>query len=170
MKKHSLFLKSIAILLSFSIIFASCASTTLIQSYPSGASVYINDEPVGKTPYSHTDTKIVGSVTALRLELEGHETLYTSFSRNEEVDAGAIVGGLFLWAPFLWTMKYKPYHNYELIPFNQEVMEGDPLQSNDENKTIIVNKTEQLRELKKLLDEKIITQEEFEREKKKILE
>lgn len=67
-------------------------------------------------------------------------------------------------------MKYKPYHNYELIPLNQEVMEADPLQSNDENKTIIVNKTEQLRELKKLLDEKIITQEEFEREKKKILE
>ncbi|MBE0655835.1 MAG: PEGA domain-containing protein, partial [Bacteroidales bacterium] len=77
---------------------------------------YINDEPLGRTPYTYTDTKIVGSTNIVRLELEGYEPLYTSFSRNEEVDPGAIIGGILVWVPFLWTMKYKPSHFYELKP------------------------------------------------------
>jgi hypothetical protein len=52
------------------------------------------------------------------LEKEGYEPLNTIFSRNEEVDPGAIVGGVFFLFPFLWTMKYKPTHNYELMPYH----------------------------------------------------
>jgi hypothetical protein len=37
-------------------------------------------------------------------------------ARNERVDAGAIVGGLFFWIPFLWTMQYNPSHTYEMVP------------------------------------------------------
>jgi hypothetical protein len=40
--------------------------------------------------------------------------------KDEEVDAGAIVGGLFLLFPFIWTMQYKPTHTYELTPSNGE--------------------------------------------------
>lgn len=170
MKKQSLFIKTVGIFLIVSILFASCASTTIIQSSPSGANLYINDEPVGKTPYNHTDTKIVGSTSIVKLELDGYEILNSSFSRNEEVDAGAIIGGLFFWIPFLWTMKYKPYHNYELIPLNQNIREGDSHQNNENKKTDTSSKAEELRELKKLLDEKLINQDEFEIEKKKILE
>lgn len=122
---------------------------------------------VGKTPYRHSDTKIVGSTTSVRLELEGYEALNTSFSRDETVDVGAIIGGLFVLVPFLWTMKYDPIHNYELTPLS------DYQESRTEKlKKPITNlsKADQLRELKQLLDEKIITQEEFDREKKKILE
>ncbi len=112
------FMKSTALLLALTLLFASCSSTTLIQSHPSGAKVYMNEEYMGVTPYSYSDTKIVWSTTSIRLEKEGYEPFYTSLSRNEEVDVGAIIGGIFVWIPFLWTMKYKPVHNYELRPLS----------------------------------------------------
>jgi len=109
-------LKTIALFLSGIILFASCASTTLIQSIPSDAKLYLNGEFVGETPYTHTDTKIVGSTNIVRIEKEAYETFNGAFSRNEEADVGAIIGGIFFLFPFLWTMKYKPMHTYELKP------------------------------------------------------
>lgn len=106
MKNLTIIPKMTALILAASILLASCSSRTLIQSNPSGAKVYLNGESVGTTPYTHEDTKIVGSVTNVKLEKEGYESLNTSFSRNEQADAGAIVGGVFLLFPFLWTMKY----------------------------------------------------------------
>ena len=93
--------RMILLILSSSILITSCSSTTVIQSSPSGAKVYLNGEPMGTTPYTHRDTKIVGSVTAVSLEKEGYDPLNTSFSRDEEVDIGAIVGGIFVLVPFL---------------------------------------------------------------------
>ena len=87
--------KTISLLLAGSILFTSCVSTTMIQSNPSGAKIYLNGELVGTTPYTYKDTKIVGSTTTATLEKEGHEPLNTSFSRNEETDVGAIIGGIF---------------------------------------------------------------------------
>jgi hypothetical protein len=95
---------------------ASCASTTLIQSQPPGARLYLNGEPVGTTPYTMTDTKIVGSTTTVRLEYPGYEPTNGSISRNEDFDAGACLGGVFLLFPFLWVMGYKPMHVFELRP------------------------------------------------------
>jgi len=109
----------------------------------------------------------VGSTNTVRLEKEGYETLNTSFSRNEEADVGAIIGGILVLIPFLWTMKYKPVHNYEMIPLSNNEPQEVNTQSQD---TESESKAYRLRELKALLDDKIITQEEFESEKQKILE
>ena len=146
---------------------SGCSSTTLIQSSPSGAKLYLNGELAGATPYAHTDTKILGSTTQVRIEKEGFESYHASFSRDEEVDAGAIVGGVFFLVPFLWTMKYKPVRTYELISSeNSQARAAKPMML----KETTVSKADQLRELAKLLEDQIITQEEFEKEKKKILE
>lgn len=161
-KQNSTKTKAISVFLAFLILFSSCASSTMIESSPSGAKVYINGESVGETPYKHRDTKIVGSNNAVKLEKEGFQTFETYFSRNEEADVGAIIGGIFFLVPFLWTMKYKPTHSYELTPL-------DP-QKNLQTIPTTGSKAQKLRELKQLLDDKIITQEEFEIEKKKILE
>jgi membrane carboxypeptidase/penicillin-binding protein len=68
-------------------------------------------------------------------------------------------------------MKYKSMHSYTLVPNNgnsntsekpQEKPKTQPTQSK--------SKADKLRELKQLLDDKIITQEEYEKEKKKILD
>lgn len=167
MKDQTMISKSIPLLLAGSILFTSCASTTMIQSNPSGAKVYLNSESVGTTPFTYRDTKIVGSLTTVELEKEGFDPFYTSFSRNEEADVGAIIGGIFLLFPFLWTMRYKPLRTYELIPssYNEQTI---PITNSKESQ--VKSKADKLRELKQLLDDKIITQEEYEKEKQKILE
>ena len=166
MEKMRKTIKALSVLLAGAVLFTSCASTTMIQSDPKGAKVYIDDELVGETPYQHRDTKIVGSHTPIRLEKDGYETFNTSIQRNEKADVGAIIGGVFFLVPFFWTMKYKPTHNYEMTPLSDTQsnirLESDKLNSKSMG--------DRLRELKKLLNEGIITQEEYEKQKKKILE
>ena len=156
----------VSLILACSIFLSSCVSTTVIQSNPSGAKVYLNGEPIGVTPYTHQDTKLVGSTTTLKLEKEGYAPLNTSFTRNEEVDLGAVIGGVFVLVPFLWTMKYKPTHNYDLTPINGV---GQLNNKSNSQEGAVKSKVERLKELKQLLDEKIITQDEYDNEKKKIL-
>ena len=112
----SIIFKTVSVVMAIAVLFASCSSATLIESNPSGAKVYMNGEYKGVTPYSYSDTKIVGSSTDVRLEKEGYETFNTVLSRNERADVGAIIGGVFFLFPFLWTMKYNPVHTYELRP------------------------------------------------------
>lgn len=157
--------KPVAMLMAAAMFTASCASTTVIHSNPTGAKVYLNGEPVGTTPYTHKDTKIVGSTTTVKLEKEGYESLNTTFSRDEKADVGAIIGGVFTLVPFLWTMKYNPSHTYELSPQGNKKAEAGKVQT-----PMSGSKAERLRELKQLLDENIINQDEYEKEKKKILE
>lgn len=94
----------------------ACASTTAINSEPSGATVFLNGERVGTTPYTHSDTKIIGSTNTVVLKKEGYQDFNTVFSRNENANVGAIIGGVFVLVPFLWAMDYKPNHNYEMLP------------------------------------------------------
>ncbi|MGB4414966.1 MAG: PEGA domain-containing protein [Paludibacter sp.] len=165
--KKAFLLKSVAIALAVAVLFSGCASSTMINSSPAGAKVYINGESVGTTPYLYTDTKVLGSVINIDLVKEGYEPLYTSFTRSEQVNAGAIVGGLFFLFPFLWTMEYKPTHNYELVPLaatNQDT------QVQSEQTQPALSKVQRLKELKQMLDENLITQDEFNKAKQKILD
>jgi hypothetical protein len=116
MKRNSQMIQAFAIILSATIFLAGCGSTTMIQSKPDNAKVYLNGEYMGTTPYAHRDTKIVSSTTIVTLEKEGYQTFNTSFSRDEELDVGALIGGIFLLVPFLWIMKYKPFRTYEMKP------------------------------------------------------
>ncbi len=165
LKKTSI--KVISLILACSILLVSCSSTTMINSVPSDAIVFINGERVGKTPYLHSDSKTVGSTTLIKLEKEGYEPFYASFSRDESFDVGACIGGLFFLVPFLWIMKYKNSRSFELFPLmdNQE-----SIIKTEEQEVLSQSKAEKLRELKKLLDENILTVEEYEKEKKKILD
>jgi len=158
--------KVISFSLAVVILFASCSSSTMIVSNPSNAKLYVDGEMVGQTPYRHTDTKIVGSTIDIRIEKEGFKPLITDITKNEEADIGAIIGGLFVWIPFLWALKYSPSHTYNLQPLTAET-ETQPSIQKIQNSS---SKAVKLRELKQLLDEKVITTEEFEKEKIKILE
>jgi hypothetical protein len=98
-------------------LFGACTSATTIVSRPPGARLYLNGEPVGNTPYTMADTRIVGSTTQVRLEMPGFYPTDAVIVRNEEFDVGACIGGVFLLFPFLWIMGYKPMHTFELRPF-----------------------------------------------------
>jgi len=101
-------------------IITGCASTTVIKSVPDGATLYLNGERVGSTPYTYSDTKIVGSSNFVTLKKNGYQDFETVFSRTEEANIGAIIGGIFVLVPFLWVMGYKPIHTYEMIPLKVE--------------------------------------------------
>ena len=157
--------KAIAIMLAGLILLSSCVSTTMIQSFPSEADLYLNGELAGTTPYTHSDTKIVGTTTTVRLEKEGYQPYEAIMARNEKAAIGAIFAGMFLLFPFLWTMKYKPSRTYQLQPISET-----PGTDNIIEPQMSQTKAERLREMKKLLDDGIITKEEYEKEKKKILD
>jgi hypothetical protein len=162
-----------AVLTICCIFFTSCGSSTLIRTVPDGAKVYIDGEPAGVTPFQHYDTKIVGSKTDIRLIMDGYEEKFIQLERNEDLDVGALVGGiLFPPLPFLWIMKYKPIHTYEMTPlYNEEdkaVQDEGQIQSGSEE-SISNAKIDKLTKLKTLLDKGVLTIEEFNTEKKKIL-
>lgn len=113
MKKQ--IIQFVALFLSTFILFSSCASTTVFQTTPSGAKLYMNDELVGNTPYTYSDTKIVGTTTVVKIKSEGYEDFNYVLKRNEEANVGAIIGGILVLVPFLWVMDYKPMHNFELV-------------------------------------------------------
>ncbi|MGZ3769736.1 MAG: PEGA domain-containing protein [Bdellovibrio sp.] len=92
---------------------AACSSTTTIRTTNSDVKIYVDGEYKGKGVVTHTDTKTIGSTTSVRLEKQGCEPQFFTFSRNEEFDAGACAGGVFVLVPFLWVQKYKPEHVYE---------------------------------------------------------
>jgi len=93
----------------------ACSSTTLIRSNDPEAKIYVDGEFKGKGQFTYTDTKIVGSSTAIRLQKDGCEPMSFTMTRSEEFDAGACAGGVFVLVPFLWVMKYKPEHTYEFV-------------------------------------------------------
>lgn len=116
MKKQTLSSKILMGLMAATIFLSSCVSTTLIQSVPSGAKIYIDGETVGTTPHAHNDKKIIFSSTSVVLEKEGYEPFATTMTRNEEPNVGAIIGGFFIWPIWLWALDYKPMRTYELRP------------------------------------------------------
>ena len=91
----------------------SCASSTQINTIPAGADLYIGSEKVGKTPYFYTDTHVIDSVIHIKMSRTGYEDLSTTFTRDEEIDIGPLLASVFF-IPFLWHMKYKPEHTYEM--------------------------------------------------------
>ena len=91
----------------------SCSSTTLINVSDKDAKIFADDQLIGKGSAVYTDTKILNSVTYVKLKKDGCEDVMYSFQRNEEVDWLACVGGCLVLVPFLWIQKYKPNRTYD---------------------------------------------------------
>lgn len=164
MKPSSLLKVPISIVLI--IILSGCASSTMIKSVPSDADVFINGEWVGKTPYLYTDTKVSFSLVMVDIIKEGYEPINTTFRRDEEFNPGTFIGGFFIWPIWLWTLDYKPSRTYQLTPLKNR----NSSETVTEMQYLSTSKLEKLREIKKMLDEKLITEEEYQKQKAKILE
>lgn len=96
------------------IILSGCASSTLIRTSPPGVTVYADGSRLGTAPAVYSDTKITGSTTRIDLKKDGCEPRTVLLTRNEEANAGAIVGGVLCLFPFLWTLGYRAEHHYEM--------------------------------------------------------
>ncbi len=154
-----------------SIFFAGCSSTTIIQTEPTGASVYLNEKHVGTSPYEMKDKKITASCTNLKLKMPGYKTSYHTICKDEQLNPGALIGGIFLFIPYLWILEYYPVHYYimERNP-NARQFAVPPDEKTDkqasDNKE---SKADEIRKLHRLMEEGIISQKEFEQAKEHIL-
>jgi hypothetical protein len=106
------------VILSF-LLLSSCTSITLIQTVPIGAKVYINEELKGETPYTLSDSKMFFESNSIRIEKSGYKPFQTVIPRSEEIDPVPAICGFFFLPAWLWAMKYKPVHLYELVPLEQ---------------------------------------------------
>jgi hypothetical protein len=95
-----------------------CAESTLIQSRPPGATVWINDSLVGKTPVVYSVSRETFSRRQhYRLELAGYETSEGELSRR--VKAGRVVGGYFsLGISFIFKRPtgFRDRYDFALVP------------------------------------------------------
>ena len=87
--------------------------------------MFLDGAYVGVTPYTMSDTKIVGSSTQVRIEAPGYAPANVAIHRSEEFDVTACIGGVFLLVPFLWIMGYRAEHSIELTP-GYGPPQGDP--------------------------------------------
>ncbi|WP_375578881.1 PEGA domain-containing protein [Marivirga tractuosa] len=157
------------------LLFTSCATLftgtkqkVSIDSDPQGAEVIIDGQKLGVTP---TKVKVDRELDALlyggkeiQLILDGYRNLgYELDARLNTVSIINFVNPLF-WGIDIATgavTKYDNYYNFRLRPIEGKT--NNPYTSNN------MDKYEKLLSLKKLLEEGVITQEEFEKEKTKIL-
>lgn len=98
------------------VLLTGCSSSTMLRSNPTGATVFVDGERLGQTPVQFSSTAIVGTSHQVRLELPGYQTTNAQFSRNGDANIGAIIGGIFVLFPFLWTLDYRNSYTFELQP------------------------------------------------------
>jgi len=150
-------------------LFTGTRQKVTIDSNPQGAKVIIDGQKVGVTPANvrvdrELDALLEGG-KEIRLEMLGYRE--SGYELDAELNAVSIFN---FFNPLFWGIdivtgavtKYENYYNFELMP----VQDNNPtIQAN-----ISGDKYDKLAKLKKLLDDGAITQEEYDREKAKILE
>lgn len=112
--KASEAVKAFFTFLILGILASGCASTTLFQTSPEGADIYVSGQIKGLTPYPYSDKKVAFSSTPITFKKNGYNDLNVILKRDEQPDLGALIGGMIAYVPLLWIMKYDPVHHYEL--------------------------------------------------------
>jgi hypothetical protein len=111
-KNKELILKTLSAILIV-IMLSGCAIPTVIKSKPEGATVYIDNIKMGKTPLTYSDTAILGSQKPIRIEMNGYKPLDTVI-RKDQLKPGPLVGAVFAGVPGLWALGYAEEYTFEL--------------------------------------------------------
>ncbi len=106
-------MRSFVNLLVLCLFIISCSSSTVISVNDKNVKIFADDQLLGRGTATYTDTKIINSVTPIKLKKDGCEDVTYVIQRNEEFDWGACIGGCLVLVPFLWVQKYKPSRSYE---------------------------------------------------------
>jgi hypothetical protein len=112
-----------------------CASSTVIRSFPAGATVKSrNGAVLGKTPYSYSDTEMNGHTESFVVEKDGFEESSVTI-RRDKLNGGraalSVGAGFFtLWgfAGLLWANDYDGEYQVHLEekPKSVAVLTEDP--------------------------------------------
>jgi len=90
-----------------------CASTTLIKSNPPGAKLQVDGKVVGETPHFYTDKAVAGTVRTVTLKKEGYKD-FNGYIEREKLSVPALIGGIFLFVPFVWILEYPSRYYFEM--------------------------------------------------------
>ncbi len=126
----------------------SCSSSTMLNSSPIGAKVYIDGEMRGTTPFTYSDTHIYGTTTYVRISLEGYQDAFGTFRRTEKFNILPFLGCFT--SP--WCFGYDDQHTWSLTHKTSSKPASTPSTSTLE---------ERLKSLMKMRDEGTISQEEY---------
>ena len=91
----------------------ACSSTAVSRSSDPDSRIYVNGEYMGTGHSHYTDQKVALSNNDVEIQKDGCVAGKTSFSRSQEAEVGAIVGGILGTVPLLWVAGYKPHHSYD---------------------------------------------------------
>ncbi len=105
--------KTVSLLLAVSLFLASCASHTIIKSFPPGADVYLDDKKIGVTPLEYSDFAVAGTEKNIRLEKEGYKP-FQAIMMKDKFQALPFIGTIFCLFPIAWIFGYPDEQIYEL--------------------------------------------------------
>jgi hypothetical protein len=90
-----------------------CTTLVQIQTDPKDAKVYIDNQPIGKSPVTKDLSNFVFNEYLLRIEKPGYKPLITELHREVKV-GNLVVGILLCWPLLLWCYGPDQYYTYEL--------------------------------------------------------
>ena len=168
-------MKKIIVLLPM-LLLLSCASTTYIKTFPSGANVYEGDALMGVTPYMHWDREATGPENAgktFTLRKQGYADKTIAIKKDV-----LNIPRLFFPAPIFslpWAYDYKEEYYYELEPIGKRRAPYPHKMTNPRSGVEVEGQpysesSRKLRELKKLRDEGLLTDEEYEMKREEIID
>ncbi len=154
------------------IIQSGCASTTMIKSDPAGASVYVSEQLIGKTPVSFSDLNFARGCTSIRLKKEGYESSISEICRDAGINLGAIIGGFFTFGlTFAW---YQDHPRQYVFALEREGESSKERHNIDEGQVFEIGTTralgDELRVLEQMMDDKLLTGDEYQKRRKEIFE
>jgi hypothetical protein len=164
-------MKKLIFVLSVLFLFG-CASTTYIKTIPSGAKVMDANSIKGLTPYMHWDRAMGGSRT-FTLKKEGYKDKTITITKTDFNPMRLIAPPVLAWP---WVYDYPDEYIFELDESGQTIpktVQSIPTSSNLETQPKIADPSgymQKLRELKKLKDEQLITDKEYEQKRKAIVD
>ena len=109
-----------------------------IQSDPSGADVYINNQKMGKTPYKANLDDFVATNYQIILKKDGYNDFNGVLAKEAKV--GAIIGGIFFIIPFLWC--YGPSPNQQFVLTDKSDVVGSIIINNQDQFVISIDDKE----------------------------
>ena len=148
---------------------AGCAQSTLIRSLPSGALVFVNGRSVGETPVELvvSQSEFSDQTFTARLEKQGYEPAEGAL--RKQVCGGRIVGGVFsLGISFIFKRPtcFSSTQTFSLTPLpadaSRKDASGEPV-----GRPLSVH--ERLERLRKMREEGLITEGEYQHYRKEIL-
>jgi hypothetical protein len=162
----------------------SCSSVTYIKTIPDGAKIKEENELKGVTPYFHWDRGMGISGRTFTLQLEGYKDKTVSIEKSRFVIHRIFFLPILSWP---WLFEYPDEYYFELEQSEQPIQRAEnkapkqteitkpniPASSNLETQSKSPDSSEyaqKLRELKKLKDEGLLNDKEYEIKRNAIID